>query len=75
MGLDHDAYCLGYCWAFFAERAARVMCVAWLVLLTLVVFVEKVFPQRRRVAAGVGVAFVVLGLIVAVGAAMMPWTG
>jgi predicted metal-binding membrane protein len=75
MGLHHGAYCLGCCWALFAVLvAAGVMSVAWMALLTLVVFVEKVFPRGRRVSIGVGVAFVVLGLIVAVGVARMPWT-
>ena len=75
MGFRHGAYCLGCCWALFAVLvAAGVMSLAWMALLTLVVFVEKVLPQGRRVAVGVGAGFVVLGLLVAVGVAPMPWT-
>jgi predicted metal-binding membrane protein len=74
MGLRHGAYCLGCCWALFAVLvAAGVMSLAWMLLLTLVVFVEKVLPQGRRASAVIGVALVVLGLVVARGGASMPW--
>jgi predicted metal-binding membrane protein len=43
-------------------------------LLTLVVFVEKVLAQGQRVSSAIGVAFVLFGLLVASGAASMPWT-
>jgi predicted metal-binding membrane protein len=44
-----------------------------MLLLTLVVFVEKLFPHGRRAAAIIGVALVALGLLVAGGAIPMPW--
>ena len=75
MGLRHGAYCLGCCWALFAVMvAAGVMSLAWMLLLTLVVFVEKVLPHGRRASAVIGVALVALGLAIASGAASMPWT-
>ena len=74
MGIRHGAYCLGCCWALFAVLvAAGVMSLGWMVLLTLVVFVEKVFSFGPRAATGVGVAFIVLGVLVTVGATGMPW--
>jgi predicted metal-binding membrane protein len=74
MGGVHGAYCLGCCWALFAVLvAAGVMSLAWMLLLTLVVFAEKVIPHGKRVSVAVGVGFVVLGLLVAGGAANMPW--
>jgi predicted metal-binding membrane protein len=74
MGLRHGAYCLGCCWALFAVLvAAGVMSLAWMLLLTLVVFVEKVLPQGRRASPMIGVALIVLGLMVASGAVSMPW--
>jgi predicted metal-binding membrane protein len=73
MGLTHGAYCLGCCWALFAVLvAAGVMSLAWMLLLTLVVFAEKVLPYGRRAAHGVGVAFLVLGVLVAAGRVTMP---
>jgi predicted metal-binding membrane protein len=45
MGISHGSYCLGCCWALFAVLvAAGLMSLAWMLLLTLVVFVEKVVP-------------------------------
>ncbi|MGH6901887.1 MAG: DUF2182 domain-containing protein [Geminicoccaceae bacterium] len=74
MGLRHGAYCLGCCWALFAVMvAAGIMSLAWMLLLTLVVFIEKVLPQGRRASPMIGIALVVLGLLVASGAVSMPW--
>ena len=75
MGLRHGGYCLGCCWALFAVMvAAGVMSLAWMLLLTLLVFVEKVLPQGRRAAPVIGVALIILGLMVASGALRMPWS-
>jgi predicted metal-binding membrane protein len=75
MGLRHGGYCLGCCWALFAVMvAAGVMSLAWMLLLTLLVFVEKVLPHGWRAAPVIGVALMVLGLMVASGAVPMPWS-
>jgi predicted metal-binding membrane protein len=75
MGLRHGAFCLGCCWALFAVLvAAGIMSLAWMLLLTLVVFVEKVLPQGQRASIAIGVALVALGLLFAIGAVSMPWT-
>ena len=74
MGLRHGGYCLGCCWALFAVLvAAGVMSLAWMLLLTLIVFVEKVLSQGELSATAVGVAFAALGLLVATGIVPMPW--
>jgi len=74
MGIVHGVYCLGCCWALFAVLvAAGVMSLAWMLLLTLVVFAEKVLPAGRRASHLVGAAFLVLGVLVASGATGMPW--
>jgi predicted metal-binding membrane protein len=73
MGVVHGLYCLGCCWALFAVLvAAGVMSLAWMLLLTLVVFAEKVLPFGRRASQVVGVVFLVLGVVVAVGVADLP---
>ena len=75
MGLRHGGYCLGCCWALFAVMvAAGVMSLAWMLLLTLLVFTEKVLPQGRRAAPVIGFALIILGLMVASGALRMPWS-
>jgi predicted metal-binding membrane protein len=75
MGIYHGAYCLGCCWALFAVLvAAGLMSLAWMVLLTLVVFAEKVIPHGQGAAVGVGVALIILGALVATSATGMPWS-
>jgi predicted metal-binding membrane protein len=75
MGIVHGLYCLGCCWALFAVLvAAGVMSLAWMLVLTLVIFAEKVLPGGRGVSQTVGVAFLVLGVGVAVSDAILPWT-
>ena len=74
MGLRHGAWCLGCCWALFAVLvAAGVMSLAWMLLLTLVVFVEKVTPQGSRFARLVGAALIALGVGIAGGAVPIRW--
>jgi predicted metal-binding membrane protein len=74
MGLRHGVYCLGCYWALFAVLvAAGVMSVAWMLLLTLVVAIEKLLPLGQRASAGIGVALIALGLAVASGTVLMPW--
>jgi predicted metal-binding membrane protein len=74
MGLRHGGYCLGCCWALFAVMvAAGIMSLAWMLLLTLVVFIEKALPQGRRAVPAIGIALILLGIVVAVGALPMPW--
>ena len=73
MGLRHGAYCFGCCWALFAVLVATgVMSLAWMLLLTLVVFVEKMLPQGRRAGAATGIALIALGIVVASGASRCP---
>jgi predicted metal-binding membrane protein len=74
MGVVHGAYCLGCCWALFAVLvAAGVMSLAWMALLTLVIFAEKVLPVGRRASAAVGLTFLALGVLVAAGTTGLPW--
>lgn len=66
MGIWHGAYCLGCCWALFAILVVTgIMSLGWMLVLTLVVFAEKVFPHGQRVSATIGVALIVLGAVVA----------
>lgn len=75
MGLHHGVYCLGCCWALFAVMvAAGVMSLGWMIVLSLVVFAEKVFPFGRHTAGGVGVMLILLGILVASQVVGMPWT-
>jgi predicted metal-binding membrane protein len=73
MGLRHGAYCLGCCWALFTVLvAAGVMSIAWMLLLTVLVFMEKVLPYSQRTASLIGLGLAFLGLGVASGAVSLP---
>lgn len=66
MGIWHGAYCFGCCWALFAIMVVvGIMSLGWMLVLTLVVFAEKVFPHGQRVSASIGVALIVSGGVVA----------
>ncbi|MEF0942949.1 DUF2182 domain-containing protein [Rhizobium sp. BR 362] len=74
MGLRHGVYCFGCCWALFAVLvAAGVMSVAWMLLLTLAIFVEKLLPRGRRFEGALGITLVALGIVMSLGAIEMPW--
>ncbi|TKB84740.1 MAG: DUF2182 domain-containing protein [Mesorhizobium sp.] len=74
MGLRHGFYCFGCCWALFAVLvAAGIMSIAWMLLLTLVIFVEKLLQRGRRFEVALGIALMALGIAVSFGAIEMPW--
>jgi predicted metal-binding membrane protein len=74
MGMTHGLYCLGCCWALFTVLvAAGVMSIAWMLLLTVIVFAEKVFRPGIWSQRFIGASFAALGLLVAVSAIDMPW--
>jgi predicted metal-binding membrane protein len=70
MGLWHGLYCLGCCWALFGVMlaAAGMMSIAWMLLMTLVVFAEKALPHGRGISAAVALGLIALGLLVGIGA-------
>jgi predicted metal-binding membrane protein len=74
MGMHHGLYCLGCCWALFSVLvAAGTMSIAWMLLLSLIVFAEKLFPQAARTSTAIGLAFITLGLVIAGGVIKVPW--
>jgi predicted metal-binding membrane protein len=73
MGVIHGAYCVGCCWALFAVLVATgVMSLAWMLLLTLIVFAEKVLPLGRNAPRAIGAMLLVTGVVVAIGATDLP---
>jgi predicted metal-binding membrane protein len=42
-----------------------MMSLAWMLLLTLIVFAEKVLPHGQRISTAIGVALIAVGLVVA----------
>jgi predicted metal-binding membrane protein len=76
MGLRHGAYCVGCCWALLTVlTAVGVMSVAWMLMLTLLIFVEQVLPQSPISSMTIGFLFVGLSLAVGSGSIPMPLVG
>jgi predicted metal-binding membrane protein len=70
MGMSHGVYCLSCCWALFGVMVAAggMMSVAWMLVMTLVVFAERVLPYGQGISVAVAVGLIALGLLVGVGA-------
>jgi predicted metal-binding membrane protein/DNA-binding CsgD family transcriptional regulator len=66
IGLHHGAHCLGCCWTLFAvQLAVGVTSLTGMLVLTLIVFLEKVLPQGQRIAVGIGGALILVGVFIA----------
>jgi predicted metal-binding membrane protein len=74
MGWEHGLYCCGCCWGLMAVLvAAGAMGLAWVVLVALAVFVEKLLSRGQWAAWGTGLLLLALGGLVALqpGVAML----
>ena len=67
LGGEHGAYCVGCCWGLMAVLVvAGSMSLAWVTLIALAVFVEKVLPFGRRAAQLTGGFLLLLAVAVAI---------
>ena len=63
MGLHHGAYCLGCCWSLMAVLfVVGTMNLAWMGILSMVIFVEKIVPRGVEMGKATGLALIALGL-------------
>ena len=73
MGVEHGGWCVGCCWALMLVLfAVGVMSIAWMLVVTAVIFAEKVLPVGERVARSLAVVLLAFGLWVAVAPASVP---
>jgi predicted metal-binding membrane protein len=64
MGATHGGYCVGCCWGLMAILVAvGTMNLAWMLGLSVLIYVEKNAPWGERVAQGVSVVLVALGVL------------
>ena len=62
LGLRHGAYCVGCCWALMVLLfVGGVMNLLWIVLLSLLIFLEKVTFSGRQIAPLAGIVLVAAG--------------
>ena len=73
MGAEHGLFCVGCCWGLMlALFALGVMSLFWTVLVAAAIFAEKVLPRGERLAAGLALMLVALGLFLAFAPARVP---
>ena len=74
MGVAHGLYCVGCCVGLMLILfAVGVMSLFWMVLIASVIFAEKLVPTGERLSHVVGLAFVALGMWIAVSPGSVPW--
>jgi predicted metal-binding membrane protein len=67
MGIDHGAYCLGCCWGLMLVLfVVGMMNIAWMGILALIIFVEKISKQGVIISKFVGGFLILLGFLLAI---------
>ena len=67
LGAEHGAYCVSCCWGLMAVLVlVGAMSLAWVALIALLVFVEKVLPFGRTVGQVSGGLLLLLAVVVAI---------
>jgi len=73
MGVEHGLLCIGCCWGLMVILfTLGVMSLFWMAVVAGVIFAEKVLPYGRRLSQGFALAFVALGLWVALAPGSVP---
>jgi predicted metal-binding membrane protein len=73
MGVEHGLFCVGCCWGLMVILfALGVMSLFWMAAVAGVIFAEKVLPHGRRLSQLFALAFVALGLWVALAPGSVP---
>lgn len=73
MGGEHGFWCVGCCWGLMlALFALGVMSLFWMAVVGAVIFAEKVLPFGDRLARPLALAFVALGLWIALDPGSVP---
>ncbi len=73
MGTEHGLYCIGCCWGLMIVLfSLGVMSLVWMAVIAGVIFAEKVLPWGERLSRVIAVAFVALGLWIAISPGSVP---
>ena len=73
MGVEHGLYCVGCCWGLMIVLfSLGVMSLVWMAVIAGVIFAEKVLPWGLRLTRVLAVAFVALGLWIALSPGSVP---
>ena len=75
LGIDHGLYCIGCCWALMAVLVVvGGMGIAWVALIALVIFVEKVLPGAKVCSRVLGATLLVAAALIALWPELLPLT-
>jgi predicted metal-binding membrane protein len=73
LGVVHGSYCVGCCFGLFVILfAVGVMSLFWMAFIAAVIFIEKALPFGERASRVFALAFILLGLLIAVDASFVP---
>jgi predicted metal-binding membrane protein len=73
MGVVHGGWCIGCCWALMVLLfAVGVMSITWMILVSAIVFAEKVLPVGERVAQLIAIVLIAFGVWVATSPTSVP---
>jgi predicted metal-binding membrane protein len=73
MGAEHGGYCVGCCWGLMLLLfALGVMSLVWMAVVAALIFVQKALPFGLRATPVFAIAFLALGLWVALSPASVP---
>ena len=65
MGIEHGVFCLGCCWLLFVILfPLGIMNIAFMAVVTALIFAEKALPFGRQISLIAGVALIIYGLVV-----------
>lgn len=68
MGLSHGAFCVGCCWALMVSGfALGLMGLKWMAALTVLIAIETLAPQGKRIGQLAGAGMVLWGLTLLTG--------
>ena len=73
MGGEHGLYCVGCCWGLMVVLfTVGVMSLVWMAVIAAVIFAEKVIPYGTRLTKALALAFVALGIWIALAPSSVP---
>jgi predicted metal-binding membrane protein len=74
MGVEHGGWCVGCCWGLMlALFAVGVMSIAWMLIVSAAIFVEKVLPRGERLTFALGALLLALAIWIAADPGSVPW--
>ena len=73
MGVEHGGYCVGCCWGLMVVLfALGIMSLAWMAVVAVLIFAQKVLPRGEALTRVFAVGFVAAGIWIAAAPGSVP---